>query len=74
MKIAVSNRMLGGGRQARGASAALKTQHLRPPGSKEPTEMKGRYVDIPSKYYNPDESGLTYRVAPGSQTFDIKLD
>jgi hypothetical protein len=72
VKISVNNRALGAGR-GRGPGAPAKKQHPRPPGSGEPAEPKGRYVDIPSKYYDPGESGLTYTVVPGSQTFDIKL-
>jgi hypothetical protein len=28
---------------------------------------------IPKKYENPEQSGLTFTVAPGVQTFDIEL-
>ena len=32
-----------------------------------------KIVEIPSKYANPDSSGLTYTVQPGENTFDITL-
>jgi hypothetical protein len=33
----------------------------------------GKYVPIPLKYANPDQSGLTYEIKPGSQTKDFDL-
>jgi hypothetical protein len=30
-------------------------------------------IEIPKKYEDPQESGLTYTVVTGPQTFDIKL-
>jgi hypothetical protein len=46
---------------------------FRQPGSKPPSENKGRYVSIPSKYANPISSGLTYTVEKGTQTHNIQL-
>ncbi len=48
-------------------------------GAFNPLEGKGyestpeKTIDIPAKYVNPDESGLTYTVQGGPQTFDIDL-
>jgi hypothetical protein len=47
---------------------------LKRPGSEEAHPPAGHYVNIPNKYRDPTESGLTYNVVPGSQTFDIKLE
>jgi hypothetical protein len=33
----------------------------------------GKYVPIPDRYRNPNESGLTCNVISGKQTFDIDL-
>ena len=30
-------------------------------------------IEVPKRYAEPKESGLTYTVKPGPQTFDIKL-
>jgi hypothetical protein len=38
------------------------------------SEKPGKYVAIPPKYADPAQSGLTYEVTPGSQTYDIKLE
>jgi hypothetical protein len=40
----------------------------------DPTEAKRRYVEIPARYEDPQQSGLTYTVTRGSQTHDINLD
>ncbi len=48
-------------------------------GAFNPLEGEGyestpeKTIDIPAKYVNPGESGLTYTVQGGSQTFDIDL-
>jgi hypothetical protein len=41
-------------------------------GAKDP--VKGVFVPIPPKYYDPGTSQLTYEVKPGPQTHDIVLD
>jgi hypothetical protein len=46
----------------------------RRPGGPAPEEVKGSYVSIPSKYYNPVTSGLSLTVGTGSQTYNITLD
>lgn len=43
------------------------------PSPEAPDKPAGKYVRIPSKYYNVDTSGLTYTVKAGSQTYDIQL-
>jgi hypothetical protein len=49
---------------------------LKRPGAEELVTgpAKGRFVAIPTKYYNPGESGLTYTVEPGSHTHNINLE
>lgn len=42
-------------------------------GNSNPFEAK-RGIAIPSKYNNPEESGLNLNVAGGNQEFDIKLN
>jgi hypothetical protein len=46
---------------------------LKRPGQKEPETLKGTYVPIPNKYYDPTKSGLTYTVKSESQKHDIEL-
>jgi hypothetical protein len=41
-------------------------------GEKEP--VQGHYIDIPRKYADAAQSGLTYTVQAQTQTFDIKLE
>jgi hypothetical protein len=71
VKITVDNTMLGrGGRGApRGGGGGM----LKRPDSEAPTEWKGHYIDLPSKYANADQTDLTYTVVAGSQTHDITL-
>jgi hypothetical protein len=75
VKISVDNAMLQpaitGGR--RGPGPPAKMPGLKRPDSEAPHKMPGHFVPIPQKYYNPQESGLTYKVVSGAQTFDIKL-
>lgn len=40
----------------------------------DPAQMAKRYVPIPEKYADPQSSGLTFTVKPGSQPYDINLD
>jgi hypothetical protein len=67
---------------AQAATQAGKShRNTPPPGSGAPPGYGGsdaadfakRYVKIPDNYANPDTSGLTYTVTPGSQTHDIEL-
>jgi len=46
------------------------------PGEKEgaPPPPPPRRVVIPEKYKDPNQSGLTFTVTGGQQTFDIKVD
>jgi hypothetical protein len=78
VKIAVDNAMLNtaGAMSGRGRGPAppANQPRLKRPDSEPPKKMPGRFVPIPQKYYNPEESGLTYTVTSGSQTFDIKLE
>lgn len=64
--ISVDNRSLGQSREAASKGAGR-------PDAPPPTKLKGKYVEIPSKYYIPDTSGLTYTVTNGPQTHDILL-
>jgi len=38
-----------------------------------PGPAPGKYVPIPAKYSNPEQSGLTYEIKSGSQTKDFDL-
>jgi hypothetical protein len=64
--IAVDNRMLQP-RVARAPAPAKRTGESFNP-------VTGTYVPIPSKYYEPDQSGLVYTVRKGEQTYDIPLE
>jgi hypothetical protein len=67
VKIAVDNRML----EKKPHKGPILKRPDENPGAKTP---KGTYVAIPEKYASPDKSGLTYKVVPGSQTYDIPLE
>jgi hypothetical protein len=67
--ISVSNAML----QPRGRRGPANTPHPKQSGAPEDQPMKGRWVSMPSRYMNPDTSGLKYTVKPGAQTHDIEL-
>jgi hypothetical protein len=76
VKISVDNAMMqppsAAGR--RGPAPPSKMPGLKRPDSETAHKMAGHFVAIPQKYYNPQESGLTYKVVPGAQTHDIKLE
>jgi hypothetical protein len=40
----------------------------------DPDAARRRYMSIPSKYKDPKQSGLTYTVKGGSQSYDIQLE
>jgi hypothetical protein len=67
VKIQVDNRPL---EKKKGPTGPI----LKRPDSEGPTAMKGTYVPIPDKYYDADQTPLTYTVKSGSQTFEINLD
>jgi hypothetical protein len=68
VEISVDNRML---QQQRGKPTS--TPHLKQPGAEEAKPLKGRWVNIPSSYWDPSTSGLKFTVKPGTQTHDIEL-
>jgi hypothetical protein len=69
VKIAVDNRLV-----QQGAVRAEASKGAGPrPGGPPPTPIKGKYIQIPDKYYDAAASGLTYTVKSGPQTYDIKL-
>jgi hypothetical protein len=79
VKISVDNGMLqppgaAAAGRGRGPSPPKTMPGLKRPDSEPPKKMPGKYVPIPQKYANPEESGLTHTVTSGSQTFDIKLE
>lgn len=41
--------------------------------SSAPTKPRGKYIRIPTKYYDTETSDLKFTVQPGSQTHDIEL-
>jgi hypothetical protein len=72
VKISVDNSMVAGGGRKMGPPAGLP-RSKQPSGSEEETPLKGKYVDIPSRYRNTEDSGLNYTVKSGQQTHDIEL-
>jgi|YelNatPaOPRAMG01_1025707.scaffolds.fasta_scaffold179848_1 hypothetical protein len=76
--IGVDNSMLqpgGGGGKGKGGGNAPKGGAVHPnrPDSESENPIKGRWVNIPLTYADPQQSGLKYTVKPGPQTYDIKL-
>jgi hypothetical protein len=72
-RISVDNRMLDPRSAVMNNASAQKGAGPRP-GGPEPEKLKGTYKQIPSKYYLPDQSGLTYEVTKETkQTHDIQL-
>ncbi len=45
-----------------------------PPGAKAPSRKSQEYVEIPGKYADPAQSGLTFAVKGGRQDHDVKLE
>jgi hypothetical protein len=69
VKISVDNRML-----LQPIREAAKQGAGPRPGGEEPNPIKGTYRPIPSKYYVPDTSPLSYTVtSEPQQTFDVAL-
>lgn len=66
--ITVDNRMLRTGIRKEASKGAGPR-----PGGPEPSPIKGKFVKIPEKYFDPANSGLTYIVKSGPQTHDIEL-
>jgi hypothetical protein len=54
-------------------STMPKDLGLPPPGREKPKTPEGKYVPIPPRYGNMEESGLTYTVLPGEQEHDVPL-
>jgi hypothetical protein len=50
-----------------------KAQVRPAPQQPQSDKLPGKYVEIPSKYYQIETSGLSYTVTAGSQTHDIEL-
>src|SRR5262245_22036371 len=44
------------------------------PGTPPEATTTGKPIVLPKKYQDPEQSGLTYTVAPGKQTIDLRLD
>jgi hypothetical protein len=69
VKISVDNRTL------QSHQMVSRSGQQRPPGEQaEMQAMKGHYVSIPPKYYDPEASQLTYDVQAAEQTHDIELN
>jgi len=73
VQIGVDNSMFAT-QSSRPAPKNKPTVGKRPGAEEDPQPLKGRYVEMPSKYASPDQSGLTYKVEKGSQTHDIKVE
>ncbi len=69
-KISVDNRSLSA---TKGKFANARKGAGRPPGAEEAPPLKGTYKPIPTKYYTPETSGLSYPVTSGAQTHNIEL-
>ncbi|HEY7314101.1 MAG TPA: hypothetical protein VH643_32420 [Gemmataceae bacterium] len=67
--VGVDNSML----QKTRRGAPKQQPRLRPPGAEEEHPIKGRWVNIPSQYSDPQTSGLKYTVTSGAQNHDIEL-
>jgi hypothetical protein len=74
--VSVDNRMLGGAPVKRkgGSGEPAKKPGLKRPGSEAAQTVKGRYVQIPTKYHSPETSGLQYSIHQGSNQIEIKLE
>lgn len=74
VKISVDNRNLMK-RMGPSGSAPTTPPALKRPGSEAPLTARGRYVEIPDKYANPETSGLDWKVEKGGpHQHDIKLE
>jgi hypothetical protein len=70
VKIAIDNRMM----IQRGSVQKAASKGAGPrPGGPEATPLKGKYVQLPNKAYDPTTSGLTYTVTSGPQTHNIEV-
>jgi hypothetical protein len=68
VKITVNNELL------KERSQKMQREHiLRRPGAQQPTQLKGRYVALPTRYYTPGKTPLTYTVQKGQQTHNITM-
>ncbi len=67
VQISVTNRML----QPRGGEKTMG--RLAKAQAPEGASVKGRYVQIPPQYEDPQKSGLKYTVTRGPQTHDVEL-
>ncbi len=74
VKIGVENDYLRPGSMGRGAPSKAPRLGKRPDAEDTGPPPSGKYKPIPEKYANPERSGLTYKVVPGPNTFDIKLE
>jgi hypothetical protein len=72
VRISVDNRVLR--KEGKGANLDAVRRGAGRPDSGDPDPVKGTYKQIPAKYYDPDNSGLTYTVTNGPQTHDIELN
>jgi hypothetical protein len=70
--IGVDNTMLG---KQRGAPTQMpQSEGMMKHSSGELDPIKGHYVNLPTKYRDPETSGLTYKVENGEQTHDVTLE
>jgi hypothetical protein len=73
VRISVDNRML---EKVRSSTPIPKEAPMRGAGRPDagaPDPVKGTYVEINGKYYDPSTSGLIYTVTKGETTHDIEL-
>lgn len=73
VRISVDNRMLDKPMRSSPIPKEAQGKGAGRPDEGDPTPVKGTYKEIPSKYYTPDTSGLTYKVTKGESTHDIEV-
>jgi hypothetical protein len=71
VKIGIDNRLLRPSPKPRGSIGGHKIPEAEAP---KVDSQKGHYVPLPTKYYSPDTSGLTYTVENKPQTHYIVLE
>jgi hypothetical protein len=69
--ISVDNRMVS--KEYQSKLPAQMKKGAGNPNAPPPSQLKGTYRQIPSKYYTVETSGLTYKVNKGENTHDIVL-
>jgi hypothetical protein len=67
VRISVDNEML------KSAPPEAARRGAGRPDAGDPNPIKGKYIQLPDKYTDPQKSGLTWTVPKGGGTYDIEL-